>query len=210
MAFRLPNESVPVACRTRRIATVRAQLIRRAAWALLVAAPLHAAAEGGAPAVSGDAAAERRMWQQRLAWPASLCPAASPRPDAAGVAVHAIDAETAWVVVACRDFAYQGTQLVYLRSRGRAVLLSFTQFDAAKPGAPKPYRSSLLLGSVDADAAQGRLQVLRVYRGLGDCGQWLSYAARTAPPRLMELRIRECGDGPGAGVPPGQWPLRRP
>jgi hypothetical protein len=163
----------------------------------------------GAAAAAGEPAT-RAAWAARLAWPHSLCPARAPRPDSTGVLVQNIDSERRWVVVECQQWAYQGTRIVYLLTPRRATLLLFPQFDAQREGKLRPYRSALLTGTLDFDPDHGQLRVLRLYRGLGDCGQWLRYEAGTAVPLLTELRVRECADQPGSDLPPGQWPLREP
>lgn len=152
----------------------------------------------------------RAAWAAELAWPRRLCPAAAPRPDSTGVSLKTIDAQRRWIFVECQQWTAQGTQLVYLDSTQGRTLLQFRQFDASREGLLRPYRSALLQGDVDADPARALLRVLRPYRGIGDCGQWLTYEAGTNPPRLVELRIRECPDLPGPELPPEQWPLRKP
>jgi hypothetical protein len=163
-----------------------------------------------APAVAASEPASRAEWAARLGWPRSLCPAQAPRPDSTGVVVQDIDAERRWVVVECQQWAYQGTHIVYLLTPRHATLLYFPQFDAQREGKLRRYRSALLTGTLDFEPEHALLRVLRLYRGIGDCGQWLSYQAGSAVPRLTELRVRECADQPGAELPPEQWPLRQP
>jgi hypothetical protein len=160
--------------------------------------------------VAAGEPATRADWAARLAWSKSLCPAKAPRPGSTGVIVNVIDAERSWVAVECQQWAYQGTHIVYLLTPKRATLMHFSQYDAQREGRLRRYRSALLTGSLDFDAEHAMLRVLRVYRGLGDCGQWLSYEAGTAAPQLTELRVRECADQPGPELSPAQWPLRQP
>ncbi len=163
-----------------------------------------------AASAGGEGEASRGAWHRQLGWPPSLCPLASPRPGSAAVDLRPIDERRSWVVVVCQDTAGSATQLVYLRTADRTRLLVFPQYDASRAGAPRPYRSSLLEGSLSFGADAGVMHVLRPYRGIGDCGQRLSYQAGAAPPRLMALRVRECPPTLDRPVPPEQWPLRRP
>lgn len=161
-----------------------------------------------AQAFAHTAEPTRAQWATKLAWPARLCPLQSPRPGSAGVQVQPIDAQRRWIVVDCATWAYQGTQLVYLQTQQRTTLLQFTQFDAENPGKPRRYQSTLVTGSIAFDPVHGQLQVLRLCRGIGDCGQHLVYDAGSAPPRLQALRLRECPDTPDPTLPPTHWPQR--
>jgi hypothetical protein len=152
----------------------------------------------------------RAAWAAQLAWPNSLCPSKAPRPNSTGVAIQNIDSERRWVIVECQQLAYQGNHIVYLMTSGGATLLQFPQFDARREGKLRRYKSALLTGTLDFKPDKGQLSVQRLYRGIGDCGQWLRYEAGSATPRLAELRVRECSDQPGSSLPPEQWPLREP
>lgn len=184
----------------RRRSSHAAAAVLGAALALALVLPAHADA---------SPTASRSQWHLQLGWPAELCPLQSPAPQDSAVSVVVIDKARSWVRVECERFAYQGTQLVYLRSGGTTVLLSFVQFDAAREGAPRRYRSPLLTGDLAFDANRGVLTVLRKYRGIGDCGQQLTYAAAAAAARLKTLRLRDCPENDAAPVSPERWPQRR-
>jgi hypothetical protein len=124
--------------------------------------------------------------------------------------VKEIDSERRWIIVECQQLAYQGNHMIYLLTSGRVTLLQFPQFNAQREGMLLPYKSALLTGTLDFDPDQGQLRVQRLYRGLGDCGQWLRYEAVSAVPQLAELRVRECSDHAGPRLPPEQWPLHAP
>lgn len=177
-----------------------APVLKRMAALLLCWAPF---------AWADTAPTDRATWLAQLAWPTKLCPAASPLPQASGVDVLPIDSSRSWVRVRCELSAYQGSDLLFLRTAGKTVLLSFVQFDAEQEGVLKRYRSPVLEGSLSFDAKRQTLTVLRLYRGIGDCGQRLEYAAGSAVPRLLSLRVRDCPDTPDPALLPNQWPLKR-
>ena len=120
-----------------------------------------------------------------------------------------IDSARSWVRVSCALWAYQGTDLVYLRTAGKTVLLNFVQFGAAEEKVLKRYRSPLLQGQLRFDSQRQTITVLNLYRGIGDCGQRLEYAAGSPAPRLLSLRERDCPDLPDPALLPSQWPLKR-
>ena len=182
-------------------------------WAALMlgGAPcaLHAAPALAHEASEDDAAVGRDVWFSRLQWPTEDCPVVSPIPSKSGVEVLRIDNTRSWVRVRCERWAYQGTEMLYLRLGGKHTLLRFPQPDSRGKKALKRDASPLLVGSTILDVQRLTVAVLNKSRGIGDCGQYAVYAADTARPRLLSLRVRECGELPATPIPPEQWPLKR-
>ncbi|MBP7394932.1 MAG: hypothetical protein KA945_14000 [Zoogloea sp.] len=166
------------------------------------------------PAAGADtsaAATERTGWLARLQWSADDCPPESPDPERSGVVELASARGRAYVQILCERWAYQGTSLIYRRTLAGGELLSFPQFESEAPGQRIRYVSPLLTGTllgVDPDGQT--LRVLRKYRGIGDCGQYLVYQVRGGQVSLKTLRVRECPDAPRAFFPPpDRWPVKR-
>ncbi|WP_374243825.1 hypothetical protein [Zoogloea sp.] len=165
------------------------------------------------PAIGADpsAATERADWLARLQWSAEDCPQASPDPERSGVVELPAARGRAYVQILCERWAYQGTSLIYRRTPDGGALLSFPQFESEAPGQRTRYVSPVLTGSllgVDPDGQT--LRVLRKYRGIGDCGQYLVYQVRGGQVSLKTLRVRECTETPRAFFPPpNQWPVKR-
>lgn len=161
------------------------------------------------PATAG-AVDDRVDWYERLHWPTDDCPSASPDPERSGVVE--LSADGRYVQIQCERWAYQGTSLVYRRSPNGFVLLSFPQYESDAPGKRERYLSAVLTGEIVGIGNGGRtLRVLRKYRGLGDCGQYVVYRIDSSQVRLKTLRVRECPDVmQPAFPPPERWPIQQP
>ena len=152
----------------------------------------------------------REQWQSLLKWAEADCPLEAPDEATTGVSVHDLGANSRVVEVECERYAYQGTRLLYLLKNGAGLPLKFDQYESPDVGRLEPYQSPVLTGLLSVDARAGYLEVLRKYRGVGDCGQYLRYRIEGDHVILHELRVRECGKLPLAKtVDPKTWPLKK-
>jgi hypothetical protein len=157
-----------------------------------------------------EAQLSRENWHARLNWAASDCPLDSPDDATSGVTVHDWGAGASLVEVACERRAYQGTFLLYFRKGSSVTQLSFEQFESPDIGQLIRYRSPILTGLLLLTTGTGNLEVLRKYRGPGDCGQFLRYHIDGESALLKELRVGECGALPRAeSIGPHKWPVRK-
>jgi len=150
-------------------------------------------------------AESRDDWWRKLQWPESLCPRHGFEDDA-GVKTYKMADGRELVEVVCFLGAYQGQQIYYLRAKnGGFTLLEFDQFESPNKGVLEPYRAAEVTGSVQMTAAGGQLKVFRKYRGIGDCGQLLTYSLEKEQPQLVEFRTRQCDDDVKKYIPPDKW-----
>ena len=155
----------------------------------------------------GPAQQERERWWQRLHWSTANCPREAFDDEASGVQRHPLTDGRALIEITCFLGAYQGQSLWYVQTPSETpAQLAFDQFDAPDGGVLEHYRDPALVGTVTVDADEGKLVVLRKYRGIGDCGQLLTYRLSDAEAKLVELRVRDCDDD-AAYTPPERWPV---
>ncbi len=152
----------------------------------------------------------RQQWHEHLRWDITECPVQRDDITASGVTVTALDAATALIAVECERWAYQGTYRFFLQTGETVVSLEFEQFAAPDIGRLDRYRSPLVTGTPLLTSPPRTLDILRKYRGAGDCGQFLRYRITDRAAILDQLRVRECGTLPsGRPVAPAYWPLRK-
>lgn len=172
---------------------------------LLLAAACVADRGPGAP-LGDDLGGDRDAWWHRLRWDTATCPREPIGRDQSGVHIHGLAGGYRLIEINCFLGAYQGQSLLYLESPGgqHPTLLSFDQFESPDRGLLEHYRSAELVGTLDVDASTRQLTVLRRYRGIGDCGQLLTYELSDSDAELLELRHQNCDDG--AVLAPQSWP----
>lgn len=147
----------------------------------------------------------RDYWWRQLQWSESLCPRHEPG-DNSGVNVHKIADGRELVEIICFLGAYQGQQIYYLRAKnGSFTLLEFDQFESPNVGVLEPYRAAEVTGTSQIINSGNQLKVFRKYRGIGDCGQLLTYSLEKAQPQLIEFRTRKCDDNNKTYLPPEKW-----
>ena len=148
---------------------------------------------------------QRQIWHQKLHWQTGQCPLRSPFANDGGIASYTLKGGNTLIVVACSLGVYQGDSLLYAGDEKHGYgLLAFRQFRAYGNRKLVSYTDALLRGIVMVQPSQNSVEVLRKYRGLGDCGQLLRYRIEGGQAKLDELRIKECDEVPG-GVPPKAW-----
>lgn len=153
-----------------------------------------------APVINGS----RDYWWQQLQWPESLCPRHGSG-DNSGVKVYKIAGGRELVEIVCFLGAYQGQQIYYLRApNGSFTLLEFDQFESPNVGVLEPYRAAEVTGTSQLITPSNQLKVFRKYRGIGDCGQLLTYSLEKAQPQIIEFRTRKCEDNK-TYIPPEKW-----
>jgi hypothetical protein len=158
--------------------------------------------------VSLDVAAQppdRDSWHARLHWSVDACPLQSPAPEQSGVSERPLARGASLIQVECERWAYQGTSLLYVHDASGDTPLTLAQFESPAPGTRSRYASPLVVGDISVDARGQTLRVLRKYRGIGDCGQYLAYRLAGRSAQLKTLRVRECPDEP-AELSPEHWP----
>lgn len=178
-------------------------------WADTKPSPLAPAAALSKESVTREG---RKAWREVLGWPDS-CEEGYDYPDPAlgGVAFHALGDALYLVEVVCTLGAYQGYQRYYLLDESGpqpiARALTFVTYEATgKQGQPlKRVQTEELWGSPQFDASTKRLNVMRKFRGIGDCGTLAAYSFDTGDPQLKALRAKTACDGRGTGTPE-RWP----
>lgn len=146
----------------------------------------------------------RDYWWQQLQWPESLCPRQESG-DNAGVKVYKVANGRELVEIVCFLGAYQGQQIYYLRTpNGSFTLLEFDQFESPNVDLLEPYHAAEVTGTSQLITSSNQLKVFRKYRGIGDCGQLLTYSLDKVQPELIEFRTRKCEDSK-AYIPPEKW-----
>lgn len=165
----------------------------------------------GSPATPNTSSLTRQEWHERLQWDIDDCPLVfAEGTDGSGVSVTAMDASVALVTVECQRWAYQGTLRYYLQTGETIRPLDFEQFESPDKDSLERYRSPLVTGVPLMNAPRGMIDILRKYRGAGDCGQFLRYSINDANAVLKVLRVRECRtQGAGRVPPPQRWPVRK-
>ncbi len=147
---------------------------------------------------------KRDYWWQKLQWSESLCPRKAPGDDPE-VNVYEIADGRKLVKIICFLGAYQGQQIYYLSiPNGGFTLLEFDQFESPDKGILDPYRSPEVIGTSQVLTASNQFIVFRKYRGIGDCGQLLTYSLEKTQPQLVEFRTRACDDD-AVYIPPEEW-----
>ncbi len=156
--------------------------------------------------VKPAAVEERLRWQKVLNLSDPRCLETELFEQDSGIGQYPFERGISLVVVTCSLGTYQGDSLLYLLKGEKAQLLQFQQFQSVDIGELDSYRDTLLSGIVQTESrGKGTLiKVWRKYRGIGDCGQLLRYKIENGQAKLIELRVRECGDQTKF-VPPEQW-----
>lgn len=165
--------------------------------------------------VSADQPAEsdltRKDWHERLHWDTSECPLAFADDSESGVKLRKLGGNASLVDVECERWAYQSTHRFYLRKGDALTALDFEQFESPDTNQLERYRSPLVTGVPLLNPPGQSIDILRKYRGAGDCGQFLRYQIIKDAAILKVLRVRECGALPvGKPLSPDKWPLRKP
>jgi hypothetical protein len=155
---------------------------------------------------------DRAAWRAVLGWSAECEQGFALVADrGSGVELFALPDGTLLAQVACAPGAYQGSY-VYFRvdsagaSAGRAPLTFPDYVDSGAEGRDRlqPEQTAEIVGLPTVVPAEGRLRVLRRFRGLGDCGLLLTYDVAAPTPALVGLRGKLACDG-DASVPPERW-----
>lgn len=161
------------------------------------------AANSNATVVTPDKG-NRDYWWQKLQWPESLCPRQISG-DNSGINVYKIADGRELVEVTCFLGAYQGQQIYYLSTpQGSFTLLEFDQFESPDVGVLEYHRAAEVTGISQLNLSDSQLKVFRKYRGIGDCGQLLTYSLEKIQPRLIEFRTRNCEDSKRY-IPSEKW-----
>jgi hypothetical protein len=152
---------------------------------------------------------ERNKFLSEASWPKAECDAnVTPEP----LGAHRIDLRdgSSWIQVDCERFAYQGSQLIYIENGKKRAALKFKQFNSESESDLQPYSSKVLTGLTTLKPESMRIEVFRKYRGIGDCGQLLTYSVTRTSTKLITLRVRNCPLMPEKNVPaPSTWPMKR-
>jgi len=181
------------------------------------AAGAGAVAPAVAPAVTPAHASnigqrDRATWHAALGWSAECEQGFAVVADrGTGVELFPLPDGRLLAQVACAPGAYQGSY-VYFRvdasgTPARQAPLVFPDYvnsGAEGPDRLQPERTTEIIGLPTMLPAEGRLRVLRRFRGLGDCGLLLTYDVASPEPTLVELRGKLACDG-DASVAPERW-----
>ncbi|MEM6327639.1 MAG: DUF1176 domain-containing protein [Bacteroidota bacterium] len=111
------------------------------------------------------------------------------------------------VAVTCHYGAYQGSYAFVHIDGDRVAVLSTPELDDG--GQPLEARQTAFSTPGFSRLGEGLLTTFGKSRGLGDCGDYRTYALGDADGlTLREVRRRECGDDiPDPLPPPSEWPV---
>jgi|GEM_PF-5746561 len=118
-------------------------------------------------------------------------------------------AEDVWIVTAqCEHHAYQSTDVaVRVEQRGGTVTAAVLAFPGWREGAETPWPHIAYqpwLTGLPGDIADGRLVLHYRGRGIGDCGELITYDLTEPVVRIAEYRAKVACDGDW--VEPETWP----
>jgi len=177
--------------------------VRRLVSLLVLALVLAGAAVAAPSGLPGSRAA----WRAFLHWPNACEEAWRTGSHGEGVFLSKTATPARLVEVTCFQGPYQYSTMLYLLGSDRHVTgpLPLATYIDPGTGKPKAVRETIMLGVLNFHPSTGRLELLDLGRGVGDCGIYTVATLRGARLVTSEVRAKLACDG----KPPydgARWP----